>query len=733
MIPLRLVLENFISHVNSELDFSKFDAALLVGEHKGNPYVSNGVGKSAIFDSMRWALTNKSRFSTKDKVVKRGKAQCKVIFEFMIEGDIYRIIRRIDKRSGITDVSFYKKVGDKWEDDGLTCDTSTMTNRKIIEIIKMSDDTFVNSVYFKQNDISGFASATTSKRKEILKEVLQIGIWDDFQQMAKDSVKHFEAQRDNLEERLKIVGDVKSQKNDNEVKTKEMGLKIAEVDKELDTLDKELDRRKQLSSSLETVIAQKGGFDFIKLKEEKKSLSVRANEIKQKRSELREQIKNNNEVASNACEDYKVLQDKLFKLCRKVAKVSRVGEKKISEIVSKFNIEKMPSSQYNQDSIAEKKCYLRNHRDILSALKQELVNINAIQPGKECPTCLSKIDNPKDIAERRKKRKRLIKSKIQEEKIIIERLFSEITKEQNIVDGAKESLIELERTELMMAKKSVAYSESIHSNEIIQMELKSLDISWKKIREEYVKTRDILNNLKEGANIYVELEKAKTERDKLSSEIELLKKKMLELSVQHGMLKGYGEELERRISERGVINNQLSTVLREIDIYKNLSKAFGKDGIQAIIMENITEDLKKYANSVLKQICSDPMSIDFVTQKQTGVGSWKEQFDIRVSSGSSELDFDDLSGGEQVRISIALRLALSQLLMRRVGSNVKFLLLDEVDQALDRHGIDALATAVLTLSKNLKILVITHNETMKEKFDSIITIQKGPAGSILKQ
>jgi len=30
-------------------------------------------------------------------------------------------------------------------------------------------------------------------------------------------------------------------------------------------------------------------------------------------------------------------------------------------------------------------------------------------------------------------------------------------------------------------------------------------------------------------------------------------------------------------------------------------------------------------------------------------------------------------------------------------------------------------------------LVITHNEAMKEKFENIITIQKGASGSVLKQ
>jgi len=727
MIPLRLVLENFISHVRSELDFTKFDAALLVGSHSGNPYISNGVGKTSIFNGMRWALTGKSRFSKKDKVVKRGKEFCKVVFEFKIENDIYRIVRKLSKRSNIIDVVFSKKIGGKWENEGLTCDTSTMTNKKIVEIIKMSDDTFVNSVYFKQNDVSGFASATTSKRKEILKEILQIGIWDVYQQIAKDNVKQYETQRNNLNDRLKIIGNVESQKNENKEKLKFLQLEIEKSNKEIKDLEAEFYKQKQLVSNLETIISQKGGFNFSKLKEEKKSISVRASEIKNKLNELADKIKDNNSIIANSNNDCNNLEEKLVKLSKKVMKVSGFENK---EICSKFE---PPKNQYSQASLDKNIKDLNDHNKILNSLKQDFGNLNAVRPGNECPTCLSNIDNLQDIEKRRKEKKKFIKSRISQEEKIIEQLFEEVKKEQNAINNAKDALIEMERTEIVITKRMSAYSEAIHCNEIFQLERKNLGMALEKLKEEYNKINNILNNVKKDEDIHTELERSKLVLDEISNNVEKCKKDLLDLSVQYGMIKGYGEELERRNSERIVIENQLKIISQEIDVYKNLSKAFSKDGIQAIIMENVTEDLRKYTNAVLKQICSDPMSIDFITQSQTVTGSWKEQFEIKISVGSSDLDFDDLSGGEQVRVSIALRLAISQLLMRRVGSNVKFLLLDEVDQALDRQGIDALASAILLLSKKLKILVITHNEGMKEKFENIITIQKGSAGSILSQ
>lgn len=180
------------------------------------------------------------------------------------------------------------------------------------------------------------------------------------------------------------------------------------------------------------------------------------------------------------------------------------------------------------------------------------------------------------------------------------------------------------------------------------------------------------------------------------------------------------------IAQKPIIN-------KELDVHNQLVKAFGKGGVPAIIMENITEDLRNYANEILKLISDKPMTVDFVTQRRTEAGSWSETFDLSVSIDDEINEFDDLSGGEQVRVAMATRLALSGVLMRRMGTSAKFLLLDEVDQALDKRGVQALADALDNLSKEFKILVITHNDNMKERFDHIITVQKTLEGSFIRQ
>ena len=59
------------------------------------------------------------------------------------------------------------------------------------------------------------------QRKEILKECLKIGIWDDFQKVSKDSEKSLNQQLFLLEERIRLLGNVEQEIDKTNVKIKE--------------------------------------------------------------------------------------------------------------------------------------------------------------------------------------------------------------------------------------------------------------------------------------------------------------------------------------------------------------------------------------------------------------------------------------------------------------------------------------------------------------------------------
>jgi DNA repair exonuclease SbcCD ATPase subunit len=52
-------------------------------------------------------------------------------------------------------------------------------------------------------------------------------------------------------------------------------------------------------------------------------------------------------------------------------------------------------------------------------------------------------------------------------------------------------------------------------------------------------------------------------------------------------------------------------------------------------------------------------------------------------------------------------------------------MLDEVNSPLDRYGVETLFVNVIkSLENRYKILTITHDESLKEKFDNVINVTK---------
>ena len=64
-----------------------------------------------------------------------------------------------------------------------------------------------------------------------------------------------------------------------------------------------------------------------------------------------------------------------------------------------------------------------------------------------------------------------------------------------------------------------------------------------------------------------------------------------------------------------------------------------------------------------------------------------------------------------------------------MGGQIKFLLLDEISSSLDKKGLEMFINVVKILGNDMKILVITHDERLKDKFSDVIMVNKTPEGS----
>jgi exonuclease SbcC len=165
---------------------------------------------------------------------------------------------------------------------------------------------------------------------------------------------------------------------------------------------------------------------------------------------------------------------------------------------------------------------------------------------------------------------------------------------------------------------------------------------------------------------------------------------------------------------------------KDLVLLERISKMLGKGGIQTILLDTIIEDLEVTSNKILNFICNEPAVISLETQRVGSDGSSVvETLDIKINIDGVSHGFKSLSGGEKFRIALALRIALSEVSNRHGNSCLELLLLDEVNSPLDRHGTETLFVNVIkSLESKYKVLIITHDESLKEKFDNVIDVTK---------
>ena len=170
--------------------------------------------------------------------------------------------------------------------------------------------------------------------------------------------------------------------------------------------------------------------------------------------------------------------------------------------------------------------------------------------------------------------------------------------------------------------------------------------------------------------------------------------------------------------------------------YKQLEKAFGKDGVPALLIEQALPEIETRANDLLDRLSEGNMSVRFVTQaafKDKKREDLKETLDILISDGAGTRDYELYSGGEAFRVNFAIRLALSELLARRAGARLQTLVVDEGFGSQDTMGRQRLIEAINLVKQDFaKVLVITHIDELKEAFPNRIEVEKTDRGSLVR-
>lgn len=247
-------------------------------------------------------------------------------------------------------------------------------------------------------------------------------------------------------------------------------------------------------------------------------------------------------------------------------------------------------------------------------------------------------------------------------------------------------------------------------------------VLYNNLREAEIKLEELRKDI-EGSEALEEVER------RLKSTKETLEK----AQIQKGVLTQRVEDVEAMRSEIALLNKGIAVAAEKADCYEALKQAFSQDGVPHQIIRNIIPHITDTTNNILGQMTGGTMGVEFVMERTVkGKDGDKATLDVLINEyGKTTLPYASKSGGEKVKASLAVILALSEIKATAAGIQLGMLFIDE-PPFLDDEGAQAYVDALETIRdrySDVKIMAITHDDAMKARFGQAVTVIKTDDGS----
>lgn len=692
---LNIKIENFLCYNSVDIDCTKFNSVLITGNFNGNERFSNGAGKSSFFKALEYVLFNYYDSKTIDKIVRWGETVAKVTVEIEQGGKIFKIERSRNKKTAKSDLSLFEKDGDSWK--SIDQKTSSETELELFKIIKMNHSTFRSTVVFAQDDIKHLSSVKSpSDKKAILKELLNLSVYSKFEKIAKDELSNEVKKLSSLRTDISKIG---NPQND-----------IVLISKTITAFKENIDKKtNELNSLKETLIEKEMRFSHLQSSE-----SV-ISQIKATNSKLEKQKSLYNEKVSR----FKSLNEKMSELDKKI----NYDKKFLNETENEINAIKSELSSINIDNLKKESLSINDNINDLKtkiAVLESKIKENSIPDASVCQLC------KQDISHDHKEKIDLEVKKFSSEKEILRNNLTSVLTNKNEIDKKISEALSLQKkiNDLVSKKPD---SKFIEANEENKNNINSSLISLKEEIKQLFNDINILKSEIESLNKKL-LDSDENQRIALEKEISSLNQmiktnqnEINDLLINIGINE---KEIERRKNDLISLNKLKDDESLQEEIvtsWQLTAQSFGQSGIPAMITYSILDDLQIESNKFLK-ILNPQLELQFSIIKSKNDGSQEDTFDITYKLHGHEADYEDLSGGQKFMIALGLRLGMAVLMQKRLGVDIKFLQLDEVDEKLDIASVNALINLIRDLQSKYKIFVITHREQMKENFSNILNI-----------
>jgi DNA repair exonuclease SbcCD ATPase subunit len=717
-------------HEKSFIDFTQFSSALIVGKVDNNDLYSNGVGKTSIFKAIEYLLFNQADVNL-EKIIRDDTQSCRIVMDFMIDNQEYRV-SRTRTRKGSTDISLHQRnTVDGLETEvyhtitsGANYDTYTAilslnekywidkssnrasdTEKELNKLIKINFKAFRSTIHFIQNDFTGLTTSTPEKRKGIFKDALNLVIYSKLEKIAKEKANTLSKQ---IEKDKVLLENLGNPEEDLKKLTLELGnfedkfllksKELADLNDSLRQLNDKLNELNNTHSNLES--------KFSNLLAKEKSLLLEKSKLEISIKEYSSKKNNVIKQATDLIKEVKSLKEEQIKL-------AQLDFNQIDIITESITIKK--------DLCTKNNLTIQNLLAKLEELKIPMPSDNLCKHCRQEMSQKHKLECKKKIDEEIINCQTAIKSLKLENKTLNDELIA-MQPQLNSLNLSKKQLENINMS-ISNKNKEVADKKAMHDDYVSLLEKFTLELKDKTLLLEEVQLEIRASSLDEANIIKSQVNEVKSQIAQLNAQIQLVNKDINHVTSGKAVVQHNIDQKNKDKTKIADLKKNILSLEKQYAVYPYVIQGFSSTGIPNLIIQNVLDDLQSKANDLLNQL-KPGLQLSFSVGKTRDDGTEVDTLEINYQMNGKERYYEQLSGAMKLAVMFSLKLGLSFLLQDIIGTNIKFLMLDEIDQSLDKASVDAFAEIVKFFQKEFTVLIITHNDRLKDKISHAILVEQ---------
>lgn len=678
----------------------------------------NGIGKTMAIDAIPFTLYgNTSKGAKGDDVVNNtvGK-NCKTWVKFMVNDEQY-IVTRYHKYTKYQNTVILNH-------NGVDIKQGHREVLPYIERIVCPEQAFMNSLMFGQKVKDFFTDLIDSKKKEIFRKLLDLGMFLIYYKGADQAYKDIEAQSHDLRNDVQVKNGLlqdaiqqiellKNKKNDF----------YNDRENEIRGLQKLMDNTNRLLSKWEEDL-----------------LEAQAKDVDLE-STIMEIAKIDSQLSDLANENKRALDDLDNRASTKIAELKARGQENQSEInerynelLSKVQVERsdikeaiasvIRDLQDNKHELAMERTTLSNKvdsiRDRVTEIQSHVIDADV----SECPLCEQAVDE--DTI-------KMLEKKIEDYNV---ESFTAQAQIQVLSDAIEDNIKESKRA-TDKADENLKHNEA-EERAIKRAKQDELEQLNRKVTDAIGKVTEIAKEQEQGIiaesnkktetlkQRKIDLANTRTTQEQNIKDVRNAEDNIMRLKQDYAQAQKDIKKLEGTEYDETQLNSYLA---KEVQLSKAIEAAnkkiekydmflevaqfwktgFSSAGIPSMLIDEAIPYMNERVEHYLDMLTNGRYVVSFDTLAETKAGEFRDKISVHVLDTQTRANSRvQLSGGQTRIIDIAIILTLGDLLSRIQNVSFNILLFDEIFDALDEQNIQYVSKVLSKIKIGKAVYIISH-------------------------